>query len=219
MAIAIKFASEGYDVAICGRNEEKLRAANEAITKAGNGVVLALKCDVRDREQIREVAKTVLAEFGSLEVLVNNAGVFLPGKMSEEAEENFEVMMETNLYSNYYMVREFLTMFKSQQKGSIFNICSTASKEAYPSGGSYCVSKHGQLGLTKVLRKEMIEHGVRVTAVMPGATLTDSWAGTDVPEERFMMAEDIAEAIFDCHQLPLRTVVEEIQLRPQLGDI
>lgn len=219
LAIAKRFASAGYQVAICSRDEGKLAIAQEVIREAGAAKVLTFPCDVSNREEVRNVAKAVKEELGSLDVLVNNAGVFIPGKISEEDESVFEKTMKTNLDSTYYMVKEFVHDFMEQKSGSIFNICSTASKMAYPNGGSYCISKFAMLGLTKVLREEMIEHGVRVTAVIPGATLTDSWEGADVPEERFMMAEDIAEAVFNCHQLPSRTVVEEIQLRPQLGDL
>jgi len=219
LAIAQHYAKNDYNVAICSRDESKLREAELSLNNIGSGRVLALICDVSKRTEIARVAESVRNEFGQLDILVNNAGVFIPGKISEEDEEVFELTMKINLDSTYYMCKEFVPGFIQRKSGSIFNICSTASKNAYPNGGSYAISKHAQLGLTKGLRQELIEHGVRVTAVLPGATLTDSWAGADIPKERFMMAEDIAQAVFDCSQLPARTVVEEIQLRPQLGDI
>jgi NAD(P)-dependent dehydrogenase (short-subunit alcohol dehydrogenase family) len=89
----------------------------------------------------------------------------------------------------------------------------------YANGGSYCISKYALLGMTKVLREEMKEHGVRVTAIMPGATLTTSWEGTELPEDRFMNAEDVAHAVWGAYALSERSVVEEIVIRPQLGDI
>jgi short-subunit dehydrogenase len=106
-----------------------------------------------------------------------------------------------------------------RQQGHVFNVCSTASVTAYANGGSYCVSKFALLGMSKVLREAMKPHGVRVTSVLPGATLTASWEGTELPPERFMPPEDVASAILAAYQMSARTVVEELILRPQLGDL
>jgi len=90
---------------------------------------------------------------------------------------------------------------------------------AYNNGSSYSISKFAMQGFTKSLRNEMKEFAIRVTGVLPGATLTDSWSGVDFPEERFIRPEDVAKSIVDIFSLSDRTVVEEIILRPQLGDI
>jgi short-subunit dehydrogenase len=103
--------------------------------------------------------------------------------------------------------------------GYIFNMCSIASIMAYPNGGSYSISKFALLGMTKVLREELKPHGIRVTAIMPGATLTASWEGVDLPAERFMKPEDVAETIYTAYALSKQSVVEEILIRPQLGDL
>ena len=107
-------------------------------------------------------------------------------------------------------------MMVEQKSGHVFNICSIASIMPY---GAYAVSKHAMLGFSKVLREEVKEKGVRVTAILPGATYTASWEGSDLPVERFIKAEDIAQSLFDIYKLSEHTVVEEIILRPQLGDI
>ncbi len=98
-------------------------------------------------------------------------------------------------------------------------MCSTASIIPYTNGGSYCISKFALYGMTKVLREELKEHGVRVTAVLPGATLTASWEGVDLPAERFMKPEDVAQAMFTAWSLSSQAVIEELLIRPQLGDI
>jgi short-subunit dehydrogenase len=108
---------------------------------------------------------------------------------------------------------------KTIHKGHVFNMCSIASIKAYPNGGSYAISKFALLGFSKVLREELKEYGVRVTAVLPGATRTASWDGIDLPEDRFMRAEDVAETVFSAYSISERSVVEEIIIRPQLGDI
>jgi short-subunit dehydrogenase len=98
-------------------------------------------------------------------------------------------------------------------------MCSIASIKAYPNGGSYAISKFALLGFSKVLREELKDKGIRVTAILPGATRTSSWDGVDLPDERFMKSEDVAETIFSAYSLSKRSVVEEILIRPQLGDI
>ena len=103
--------------------------------------------------------------------------------------------------------------------GAVFNICSTASLMAYNNGGSYCMSKFALYGFSKVLREEMKPHNIRVTAVLPGATFTASWEGVDIPEARFMPAEDVAEMIYQTYAMSDRTVVEDIIMRPLLGDM
>ena len=101
-------------------------------------------------------------------------------------------MMETNVYSAYYLTKHLLTAMKAKQKGHIINICSIASKIAYPNGGSYSISKFALLGFSKVLREELKSEGIKVTAILPGATWSDSWKGTTLPPERLMEAKDIA---------------------------
>jgi hypothetical protein len=98
-------------------------------------------------------------------------------------------------------------------------MCSIASTKAYANGGSYAVTKFALLGLSKCLREELKEFGIRVTAVMPGATKTQSWDGVKLPDERFMKTEDVADMIFASYSISARSVVEEIIIRPQLGDI
>jgi short-subunit dehydrogenase len=117
------------------------------------------------------------------------------------------------------MVRGFAEGMIKNKSGHIFNICSTASITPYVNGGAYCISKYALYGMTKVLREEMKPHGIRVTAVLPGATFTSSWEGVELPSERFIKAEDVAKAIWDIYCLSNGTVVEEILIRPQLGDI
>ena len=126
-------------------------------------------------------------------------------------------MLNTNLYSAYHLSRGLLSLLKPGS--DIINICSVASLKPYPGGGSYGISKYAMLGFSQNLREELKDAGIRVTAVMPGATLTDSWAGVELPEERFIPAEDVAEAVCNAIRLSPRTVVEDIVLRPQLGDI
>ena len=104
-------------------------------------------------------------------------------------------------------------------KGHIFNMCSVASLMAYPNGGSYSISKYALLGFSKNLRLELKDKGIKVTGIMPGATWSASWEGVELPEERLMQASDIALAVWSATQMSPSAVVEDIVLRPQLGDL
>ena len=172
-----------------------------------------------NKSEVQALGQWINDSFGPLDILVNNVGRFIPGELHKETDEAFEATLHTNLFSNYYLTKAVLPAMMERKTGDIFNICSTASIMAYPNGGSYCISKFALLGFSKVLREEMKAYGIRVISVIPGATLTASWEGVDLPEERFMPAEDIATAIFEAQQLSRRTVIEEILLRPALGDL
>jgi short-subunit dehydrogenase len=219
-AVALRFAQAGYAVALCARNENDLLQTVEAIqAEVPEARLIYRPCDVSDRKQLEDFHSFVEKEFGAIDILVNNAGIFFPGQVHNEEEGVLEQQIETNLYSAYRLTRLFLPGMMERKQGHIFNLCSTASITAYVNGGSYCISKFALYGMTRVLREEMKEFQIKVTAVLPGATLTNSWAGTDLPEDRFMVAKDVADAIYMASQLSPSAVVEEILMRPLEGDI
>ena len=176
-------------------------------------------CDVTSGEQVALVAGKVLDQWGAPDVLVNNAGSFEPGSLIETAEDAFRRQVDVNLVSAFLVTRAFLEPMLHRGEGALFYMASVASIRAYPAGAAYCAAKHGLLGLARSVREETRGTGLRVTALLPGATLTPSWDGVDLPEERFMLPADVARAVLDIYRLSERTVVEEIILRPQQGDI
>ena len=137
----------------------------------------------------------------------------------DEDEDVLEKTLNTNLFSAYYLTKKLAPQFINQKSGYIINMCSVASIKAYENGGSYSISKFALLGFSKVLREELKEYNIKVSSILPGATLTDSWHGTDLPESRFSKPEDIAELIYTITQLSAFSVVEDLVIRPQLGDI
>jgi len=214
-AITERFARAGFDVATCGRNAKDLATLKSDLESFGVKAH-AFVADMRDKAQIKTFCDQVLALNQAVDVLVNNAGYFVPGSVLSEPSGTLESMIETNLYSAYYVTRGLISAIN---KSHIFNMCSIASIQAYPNGGSYAISKFALLGFSKVLREELKPKGVRVTAILPGATKTASWEGTDLPDSRFMKPEDVAEAVFSTWSLSPNSVVEELLIRPQLGDI
>ncbi len=218
-AIVERFAQEGFDIFTCARNEHDLASLRTHLEENHPGIqVLAMVADLSQKDDVLRFAKAVKV-LGTPDVLVNNTGVFLPGSIHNEPEGNFEFMMQTNLYSAYHLTRAFVQEMMQRRSGHIFSMGSIAGLTAYPNGGSYAVTKWAMLGMTKCLREELKPHQVKVTSILPGATLTDSWAGVDLPMERFIRAQDVAESVWGAYNLSPQTVVEELIIRPQLGDI
>lgn len=218
-AIVERFAKEKWNVITCARNLEDLNNLKKDVENEFGEAIHVFKADLSKKEDVNAFAEEINHLNISIDVLVNNAGKYLPGLVHEEPEGTLEEMMDTNLYSAYHLSRKIVPKMKAQKNGHVFNVCSVASLIAYPNGGSYSISKFAMYGFSKALREEMKEYGVRVTSLMPGAVLTPSWDGVDLPNERFIKPEDIAETIYATYQLSERTVVEDIVIRPQLGDI
>lgn len=219
-AIAELFASKGVNIAICARNAKDLTIFHEHLQKKYPNVeVISLAVDVSDKTQIDEFASFVKSTWSRLDILVNNAGIYAPGEVHTEEEGILEKMMEVNVYGPYNLTRALMPYFLEQQHGYIFNMCSVASLFAYPNGGSYSITKYALNGMTKVLRAELKDKGIKVCGIFPGATWSASWAGVDLPEERLMQAEDVAKAVWLQLELSPSAVMEDIVLRPQLGDL
>ncbi|MFN8346423.1 MAG: SDR family oxidoreductase [Spirosomataceae bacterium] len=215
-----QFMADGFDVATCARNETELQQLQESLEEKYSPARLFVKtADLAVKEEVAAFVQFIHSLERPVEILVNNAGLFVPGQIHNEPSGTLESMIETNVYSAYYLTRGVVEGMIRRKRGHIFNLCSTASITAYTNGGAYCVSKFALYGMTKVLREELKPYGIRVTALLPGATLTASWEGVDLPQERFIQAEDIAKTIFSAYRLPAGAVIEEILIRPQLGDI
>jgi short-subunit dehydrogenase len=215
-ALVKKFLREGFNVYTCGRQAEKLTALEQELS---NPALKTLVADLSQKNQVIDFANWILTHEKSIDVLINNAGFFMPGQIQNEEEGVLEAQIEANLYSAYHLTKALLPSFQARKSGHIFTICSTASITAYTAGGSYCISKFALLGFTKVLREELKTQGIKVTAVLPGATLTPAWDGVNLPDSRFIPADDVAETIYSAYQMSPSTVLEEILIRPQLGDI
>lgn len=214
LAIARKFYQEDFDVIICARGEAGLKAA-----KAEMPDLHTLVCDISQKGAVKELAQTLNDQFGVLDILVNNGGVFMPGLLHEEEDEVYETQIRTNLDSTYYLTKGVIGGMIERKAGMVINMCSIASLDAYPNGGSYCISKFAMLGFSKVLRQELKGFGVRVVSIMPGAVKTSAWDGVDLPDERFIPAADIASIVWNAWTMSSSTVIEDIVIRPTPGDI
>ena len=219
-AVAELFALHGYHLYLSARNEQGLlQTIEELKTRFPNVVIDGMAGDIGKKDQAQLLGQWVLNNCDTIDVLVNNAGSFIPGNVSDEPDGAMEIMLDVNLLSAYHLTRTLLPKMTASGTGHIFTICSVASLAAYPNGGAYSISKYALLGFTKNLRRELQSTGIKVSAVIPGAAFTDSWKSSGLPAERFMEAEDIAHMIYATTQLSPQAVVEEIIMRPQPGDI
>ena len=219
-AIAKVFAREvpGVRLALVARNAKKLGAIARACAQLGATAEI-FSCDVSDEASVATMAAAVRKHFGSVDVLINNAGAFAMASFVDTTVAEFDRMVATNLRSTFLVTRAFLPVMLKRKRGDIFFMSSIAGLGAYPNAAGYCAAKFGVTGLAKVLRAETKDTGVRVCCVHPGATWSPSWSQSGVKPERIMPAEDIARAFLDIYRLGRRTVVEEIILRPALGDL
>ncbi|WP_438479896.1 SDR family oxidoreductase [Oleiharenicola lentus] len=219
-AIAKVFAKEirGVKLALVARNEKNLRAVARACTKLGAKAEVFL-ADVANAASVELLAVAVNERFGAVDVLINNAGVFEAAPFAETTIDQFDRVVAANLRSAFLVTQAFLPAMQKQKRGDVFFMSSIAGLSAYPNGAAYCAAKFGVNGLAKVLRAEAKGRGVRVCCVYPGATWSPSWEKSGVPAERIMPAEDVARAFLDVYRLSRRTVVEEIVLRPEQGDV
>jgi short-subunit dehydrogenase len=210
-ALALRFLKENYAVAVCARSTADLQRFQE---EQGADKVYIFPADLSKKEEVLGFAEFVRKVDLPIAALVNNAGTFIPGNLLEE--ESLKTHLDTNLWSAFHLTSALLPRC---QETHIFNVCSVASMGAYPRSGSYSVSKFALLGFTKSLRQELLGTRIKVTAVLPGATWTDSWAGTTLSPDRFIQPEDVAEMIYSAFLLSPGATVEEIVIRPQQGDL
>lgn len=219
-AIATAFGALNHNLYLCSRGEIALYQTVESLYQLYPDIVVkAFPADLGKKEGCELFGKFVLDSAGTVDILVNNAGQFVSGSVYNEPIGHLEQMIEANLYSAYHLTRSLIGKMVEQKSGHIFNICSIASIKSYSNGGSYGISKHAMLGFGKNLREEMKPYGIKVTNVIPGAAYTDSWAASDFKPEQMMAPEDVAAMIVATAGLSPRACVEELIMRPQLGDL
>lgn len=219
-AIVEKFLDQGYDLATCSRNSDDLeRLKNEMNKKYPNQVIWTQPCDVTNANQIKTWCANLTLYWDQCDILINNAGTFLPGAVLSEDESSLTLQLDTNLLSAYRFTRGLIPLLRNNGTGHIFNLCSIASQKAYPNGGAYTISKFALYGFSQCLREELKPTAIKVTTVLPGATWSDSWQGSNFTAEDMIKGQDIADLIWSCSQLSKQAVVEEIRIRPQGGDL
>jgi len=212
-ALAFTLAEQGYHLALTARNTDDLEQLKNEICSSFPVSVFIQRADLSNKEDALLFSKNVVNEFENIDVLINNIGRYDIGKLTDD-KSDLELMINTNLNSAYYITKKIATNMCDQEKGHIFNICSVLSLEPRIDAATYTISKHALKGFNDVLREEMREHQVKVTAIYPGSINTSSWEGIVAPKEKFVQPEDICEMVKTCLSISNNANIEEIVIKP-----
>ena len=219
-SIAIAFAKIGVNLAICSRNSDDLAAFKRELSTINPTIkIFTSVTDCSVKQQVQQFAAAAQKELGFISIIVNNVGMYEYSSILDDKEETFEKHVNTNLMPAYELYRYFGKAMVAAYEGHIFTICSVASLSPIAEAGSYSVTKYALLGLSKVMRQEMQAHGVKVTAIIPGSTLTDSWKGMEVDKDKMVLPEDIASAVINIYRMSAGANVDEIIIKPAYGQL
>jgi NAD(P)-dependent dehydrogenase (short-subunit alcohol dehydrogenase family) len=212
-AIAKMLLLEGATVAICGQQQETVETAVAELAAETAGKVKGKAADVKNHEEVGELFRFIDAEFGGLDVLVNNAGVGIFRHVRELSIDEWKRTMETNLFGAFYCSREALFRFGTTRGGYIVNIGSMAGANAFAGGAAYNASKFGLTGFTEAMMQDVRSEDVRVSYIMPGSVAT-GFGGHSGGSDWKIWPEDVAEIVRSLLKLPQRTLVSRVEVRP-----
>ncbi|HEY1077433.1 MAG TPA: SDR family oxidoreductase [Fontimonas sp.] len=217
-AIAEAFAKRvpGVRLALVARNANKLAAVADTCRRSGATVEVQV-ADLTDHAAVERMAAAVHDRFGTVDVLINNAGSWKGGAAHEMSVADFVQVLQANLVSLFAVTRAFLARMLDRGSGDIFLMSSTSGLQGLANNSAYCAAKHGVSGYAKALRAEVAGRGIRVSCVYPGGTDTPTWDGSGVDTSKLMSAADIADVFVDAYRLSRRTMMEDIVLRPLAG--
>ena len=214
-ALVMHLAANNYNLALCARKaEDVVKLITELKDHYPDLCFFGRASDLENKSDVKAFAEFALSNLGRVDLLINNAGLFLPSGLMDETPDALERQMQVNVHTPHFLSKFFAKEMISQKRGHIVNICSTASLTLLKSSASYSITKAALLSLTRLLREELAPSGIRVTAILPGATLTDSWAGTTLPADRFVLPEDVAKTVFNAISMSEGANVDEIIIRP-----
>jgi len=220
-ATATLFAKNGYNLIITGRREQRLEELKEKLKRKYGVKVKILLFDIRKNAEVKKAFKSLDENWQNIDILINNAGLAKGfTSVQEGIIEHWETMIDTNLKGLLYISRLVSEKMVEMQKGHIINICSTAGHEAYPKGNVYCATKAAVNMITKNMRLDLYQHGIRVTQVSPGHVEETEFALVrfDGDAERAKIYEDftplrskdVAETIFFAATRPKHVNIQEI---------
>ena len=214
-AIAEALLREGLNVCVSARQADEVERVVGELGDVGEGGVAGMVCDVRDYDEVKALFEHTAQEFGGVDVLVNNAGIGIFGRVDETSPEDFRAVLETNLFGVFYCCREAIPRMKERGGGYIINISSLAGTNAHPQMTAYNASKFGLNGFSEALMQEVRHDGIRVSYVMPGSVNT--YFGNDEPDESQswqLQPTDIARVVLDLLRHDDRSLASRVEIRP-----
>ena len=214
-AIAKSLASAGVKVAITARNEKEIAGAVAKLNDIGGGKVAGYVCDVRDYEQVKSVFANIAADFGGVDILINNAGIGIFAPVESMSVEDFRAVLETNVFGVFYCCHEAIPLMKQRGGGYIINISSLAGTNAHPEMAAYNASKFGLNGFSEALMQEVRHDGIKVSYIMPGSVNTE-FGGDEPSDEKSwqLQPDDIARVVVNLLQYPDRSLPSRVEIRP-----
>jgi NAD(P)-dependent dehydrogenase (short-subunit alcohol dehydrogenase family) len=217
LAMAKTFARAGYAIVITGRDAQRLERATADLRKSQTQV-MAVPCDVRDADSVANLFETVSKTHSTIDVLINNAGVaHALAPVETLPVETWKQVIDTNLTGTFLVTRAALPLMRAG--GAIVNNLSIAATQPFAGMSAYNAAKFGALGFTRALREDLRQQGIRVLALLPGATDTEIWSQfwPDAPREKMISAATVAEAVLHAVSAPANTAIEEIRIGPTAG--
>jgi NADP-dependent 3-hydroxy acid dehydrogenase YdfG len=224
-AIAHAFAKSGDHLVITGRRGERLDELAAALSGSFGVRVLTRCFDIQDKRAVEEAVASIPLDWQPIDILVNNAGLALGRDYFEDADlADWETMMQTNVMGLIYMTRAIFPMLRKGGGGHIINMGSIAGKEVYEKGNGYCASKHAVDAISQSMRTDFLRHAIKVTAIHPGAALTEfsmvrfkgDAQAADAVYTGFqpLSAEDVADAVHYCAGLPPHVCINDLVIMP-----
>lgn len=214
-AIAEALLREGANVCLSARTEADVEKTVSELSDVGEGRVTGMVCNVRDYTEVKALIEHTVAEFGGLDVLVNNAGIGIFKRVEELSPEEFRAVLETNLFSVFYCCHEAIPQMKQRGGGYIINISSLAGTNAHPEMSAYNASKFGLNGFSEAMMQEVRQDGIKVSYIMPGSVNT--YFNNDEPspdKEWQLQSEDIAQVVLDLLHSHERSLPSRVEIRP-----
>jgi len=219
-AVALEMAKANHSLALCARNEKELENLKDELLATNSKIeILTSKTDCSVKQEVATFADKAIAKFKNIDVLVNNVGVFSPSPILQENDDMLDFHFDINVVAPYILYKKIAPLMVKNNTGHIFNICSVASLQTIVGAGSYCVTKAALLSLNNIMREETKPYGVKVTAIIPGSTLTSSWDGTTISPDKFVQPNDVAKSIHHIIQLSKGANVDELMITPQSGQV
>ncbi len=215
-AIAEALVREGMNVCISARHEVEIEGAvSDMGGLSSEANVTGMVCDVRVHDEVKALIEHTVTELGGVDVLINNAGIGIFGKVEDLAPEDFRAVLETNLFGVFYCCHEAIPEMKKRGGGYIINISSLAGTNAHPEMAAYNASKFGLNGFSEAMMQEVRHDGIKVSYIMPGSVNTEF--GDDEPGEEKswqLQPEDIARVVLDLLHHDARSLPSRVEIRP-----
>jgi 3-oxoacyl-[acyl-carrier protein] reductase len=219
-AVGTALAHQKYTVFLTGRNHTALEHQATLLRKGGYDAHAAA-CDVTSEESVTAAYRHMISERGSVDILINNAGVTYFTSFEETTVEQFDHIIDTNLRGMFLCIKQALPAMLERQSGLILNIVSVAATTTYLKSSAYAASKAGMLALSRGLRAEVRKKGIRVIDILPGAVETEIWPAMTRQKlgSKMIRPSEIASLIVQVCQSPESILPEEITVRPIEGDL